>query len=138
MEIKEKELLKDYELIEEYKKTPQKHLIFATSNLGNVFFLRDLKILSINFLNEFSFFITVKLTSTLSLLFFLLKLNFNIYSSSFFFLDEITLIAQPLNANAITEPAIAVVSPVLTPLSSFSEVSVALGVSTTVFSIFIL
>ncbi len=30
-------------LIEAYEKTPQKHLIFAKSDLGNVFFLRDLK-----------------------------------------------------------------------------------------------
>lgn len=30
-------------LVEAYMSTPQKHLIFATSDLGNVYFLRDLK-----------------------------------------------------------------------------------------------
>lgn len=30
-------------LVEAYEKTPEKHLIFATSNLGNTLFLRDLK-----------------------------------------------------------------------------------------------
>lgn len=30
-------------LVEAYEKSPEKHLIFATSNLGNVLFLRDLK-----------------------------------------------------------------------------------------------
>lgn len=39
-------------LIEEYEKTPQKHLIFATSNLGNVFFLRDLKDVSEEYFAE--------------------------------------------------------------------------------------
>ena len=33
-------------LVEAYEKSPEKHLIFATSDLGNVYFLRDLKAVS--------------------------------------------------------------------------------------------
>ena len=39
-------------LEEAYEKTPKKHLIFATSNLGNILFLRDLKDISEEYYNK--------------------------------------------------------------------------------------
>lgn len=39
-------------LEEAYEKMPKKHLIFATSNLGNILFLRDLKDISEEYYNK--------------------------------------------------------------------------------------
>lgn len=55
-------------LEEAYEKTPKKHLIFATSNLGNILFLRDLKDISEEYYN--------KILELLS------KLEYNIYDNN--------------------------------------------------------
>lgn len=55
-------------LEEAYEKTPKKHLIFATSNLGNILFLRDLKDISEEYYN--------KVLELLS------KLEYNIYDNN--------------------------------------------------------
>lgn len=55
-------------LEEAYEKTPKKHLIFATSNLSNILFLRDLKDISEEYYN--------KVLELLS------KLEYNIYDNN--------------------------------------------------------
>ena len=55
-------------LEEAYEKTSKKHLIFATSNLGNILFLRDLKDISEEYYN--------KILELLS------KLEYNIYDNN--------------------------------------------------------
>lgn len=55
-------------LEEAYEKMPKKHLIFATSNLGNILFLRDLKDISEEYYN--------KILELLS------KLEYNIYDNN--------------------------------------------------------